>query len=102
MESFIDGFARIQNEDGSWNYINQNGKLLFHNISLQIAENFNNGTARVKTFDNIWHLIDTNGNIVVNARFDKIIHTWDNFLGIINNYYACLITKDLKIHRLLI
>lgn len=57
MESFIDGFARIQNEDGSWNYIDKNCNFLLQSSNFHYISPFINGFAKVQNNDGMWNFI---------------------------------------------
>ena len=71
---FSDGFARVKNCDGKYNFIDKDGKLLsdkwFEYVGI-----FYDGLARVQRKDGKWNFIDRQGNYLTEQWFE-----WaDNF-----------------------
>lgn len=69
-------FFRIRNDDGLYNYVNQDGKILREEWLLYGDRFCANGYATIREANGRYNLMDENGNLLLNDnRFDDIFMT---------------------------
>jgi len=86
--SFVhNGYAVVQNEDGTFSYINDSGDLMFGGRRYKSATTFSYGKAFVSDFDNKIHCIDTEGN-------DTYTLTGADYVFSYNEGYAVMKTSQ--------
>ena len=98
LENFKDGFARVQRDDGKWNFINQDGKLL-SNEWFGYVDYFKNRLARVqRKEDKKCNYINKNGKIISDEWFNRVFDFKDG-LAVVErtNGEFCKIDKNGKI-----
>ena len=98
LDNFKDGFARVQRDDGKWNFINQDGKLL-SNEWFGYVDYFKNRLARVqRKEDKKCNYINKNGKIISDEWFNRVFDFKDG-LAVVErtNGEFCKIDKTGKI-----
>lgn len=82
---FHNGFSRIQREDGMWNFMDEEGKILSSEW-FKLVHPFTNGFARVQREDNMWNYIDKKGEILSPNIWFHLNYGFNNGFGIIMNF----------------
>ena len=87
---FHDGFARIKNNEGRWNYVDRDGNLLFPDRWFEHCNPFSCGYGSVMTDNHLYRFVKTDGTLsergfvecgivvgnLVSVRFDKNKDIW--------------------------
>lgn len=87
---FRDGFARIKNNEGRWNYVDRDGNLLFPDRWFEHCNPFSCGYGSVMTDNHLCRFVKTDGTLsergfascgivvgnFVSVQFDKNKRTW--------------------------
>ena len=94
---YSDGFARVQNCERQYNFIDKDGKILSEQWFEWISD-FYDGFARVKRKDGKFNYIDANGKIISDTWFEWVGDFYDGFalVGRENHEYNYM-DKDGKI-----
>lgn len=87
---FHDGFARIKNNEGRWNYVDRDGNLLFPDRWFEHCNPFSCGYGSVLTDNRLYKFVKTDGTLsekgfascgkvvgnFVSVHFDKNMYAW--------------------------
>ena len=82
---YSDGFARVQNCERQYNFIDKDGKLLSEQWFYWVGD-FHDGFARVKRKDSLYNLITKDGKLLSDEWFEWIGDFYDGFAKVQRAY----------------
>ena len=99
VSDFKDGYALVKREDGLWNFLSKEGKILHPSEWFVTAGNFCNGAARIQTTRNsLWNFITEDGKYLSYDWFTQAYDFTESGFAIVarydNGYEYNFLNKD--------